>query len=344
MTTTDLPQLQAFDVLAMLDAASLPKPWRMTQLEGGGNNRVYRIDADGRALVLKQYFHSAEDPRDRLGAEFALSSFAWRHGIASVPKPIAADRERRLGLYAFVDGQRFAPGTIDGAAVDQALAFALALDGLRETDEGRTLPDGSEAVFRFGDHLALVERRVRGLGRIDVGDTLQADAAKFVSTALMPAWDKLAERVRADAARGDIAMDEEIPREERTISPSDFGFHNALRAADGTIRFIDFEYAGWDDPAKLVCDFFSQVAVPVPRQFYARFADRFAAARPRAGLHRRRFDLLLPVYGLKWVCIMLNDFLPAGDKRRRFAARADHDSRRAGQLAKARAALQALEV
>ena len=82
----------------------------------------------------------------------------------------------------------------------------------------------------------------------------------------------------------------------------------------------------------------------MPREFYARFADRFAAARPRAGLHRKRFDLLLPVYRVKWVCIMLNDFLPAGDKRRRFAAGADADARRATQLAKARSALQALEV
>jgi Phosphotransferase enzyme family len=343
MTASDLPQLQAHDVVALLDDAAFTTPWRMTQLSGGGNNRVYRIDSGGRALVLKQYFHSADDPRDRLGAEFALSSFAWHNGILSLPKPIAADYQRRLGLYAFVDGRRFSPGEVDASAVDQALAFALALDGLRDSEDGRKLPDGSEAVFRFADHLALVERRVRSLGRIEIGDTLQADAAKFVSQTLMPAWDRLAARVRADAARADIAIDEALPHDERTISPSDFGFHNALRAADGTIRFIDFEYAGWDDPAKLVGDFFNQVAVPVPRQFYARFADRFAAARPRAGLHRKRFDLLLPVYGLKWVCIMLNDFLPAGEKRRRFAAGTDHDSRRAAQLAKARTALQALE-
>jgi hypothetical protein len=343
MIAAELSPLQTHDVAALLDNAALTTPWRMTPLAGGSNNRVYRIESGGRALVLKHYFHSADDSRDRLGAEFALTSFAWRNGILAVPKPVAADFARRLGLYAFVDGTRPAPGEIDAAAVDQALSFALALDGLRGAVDARTLPDGSEAAFRFADHLALIERRVRSLGRIHVGDALQADAALFVSQALMPAWDRLAERVREDAARAGIAIDEELPLEECTISPSDFGFHNALRAADGTIRFIDFEYAGWDDPAKLVCDFFSQAAVPVPRAFYARFADRLAAARPRAGLHRKRFDLLLPVYGIKWVCIMLNDFLPAGQKRRRFAAGADADARRAAQLAKARDALTALE-
>jgi len=337
---SDLPQLQTHAVAALLDSAEFGTPWRMTPLPGGANNRVYRIDAGGRTLVLKQYFHAPEDTRDRLGAEFALSTFAWRNGVLCLPKPIAADFERHLGLYSFVDGRKLAPGEIDERAVEQALTFALALDGLREHGHGAALPVGSEAVFRFGDHLALVEQRVRRLGRIDVGDALQADAARFVSQSLMPAWDKIAARARTDAGLAGIALDEEITAAERTISPSDFGFHNALREPDGTIRFIDFEYAGWDDPAKLVCDFFNQVAVPVPRHFYAGFADRFAAARPRAGLHRKRFDLLLPVYGVKWLCILLNDFLPAGEKRRRFAAGED---RRAVQLDKAREALAGLE-
>jgi len=337
---SDLPQLQTHAVASLLDGAECGTPWRMTPLAGGANNRVYRIDAGGRTLVLKQYFHAPEDPRDRLGAEFSLSSFAWRNGVLCLPRPIAADFERRLGLYSFVDGRKLGPGEVDEAAVEQALAFALALDGLREHDDSHSLPTGSEAVFRLADHLALVEQRVRRLGRIDLDDALQADAARLVSQSLLPAWDRIAARARADAGHAGIALDEELAAAERTISPSDFGFHNALRAADGTIRFIDFEYAGWDDPAKLVGDFFNQIAVPVPRAFYARFADRFAAARPRPGLHRKRFDLLLPVYGVKWVCIMLNDFLPAGEKRRRFAAGED---RRAVQLDKARAALKALE-
>lgn len=344
MTATELPQPQMHAVTALLDSAAVTPPWRMTRLQGGGNNRVYRIDAGGRTFVLKHYFHSDADPRDRLGAEFALSSFAWKNGILNVPKPIAADYQRRLGLYAFLEGRRFSLGDVDVAAVDQALSFVLTLDELRESDDGHKLPDGSEAVFRFGDHLALVQRRVRDLERIDSTDSLQADAARFVSQTLIPAWEKLADRVRGDAAGAGIAIDEVLPRKERTISPSDFGFHNALRGSDGIVRFIDFEYAGWDDPAKLIGDFFNQIAVPVPRRFYARFADRFAAVRPRAALHRKRFDLLLPVYGVKWVCITLNDFLSTGESRRRFAADTDHDARRATQLVKAKSALQALEI
>ena len=41
----------------------------------------------------------------------------------------------------------------------------------------------------------------------------------------------------------------------RTLSPSDFGFHNAIRRSDDVLIFIDFEYFGWDDPAKTISDF-----------------------------------------------------------------------------------------
>jgi hypothetical protein len=40
--------------------------------------------------------------------------------------------------------------------------------------------------------------------------------------------------------RSSAPFDREIPRTERTLSPSDYGFHNALRRPDGTLVFLDF--------------------------------------------------------------------------------------------------------
>ncbi len=343
MQALSLPDVPTAVVSALLGDAAARTPWRMSALASGGNNRVVRIEAGGRDLVLKQYFHHPDDPRDRLGAEFGFSSFAWRNGVRCLPEPIAADAERHLGLYAFIPGRKLEACEVDDAAVTQAVDFVLALDALRGRPEGRRLPPASESCFCLADHLALVERRVRRLGRIEPHDSLQAEAAVFVSQVLVPAWDKLAAYSREAASRACIALDEELPQAERVISPSDFGFHNALRAEDGTIRFIDFEYAGWDDPAKLVCDFFNQVAIPVPRSHFAAFAGRIAATRPRPELQRKRIELLLPAYAMKWACIILNDFLPAGAMRRRFAGAGGAD-RREQQLLKARKAIAALSV
>lgn len=60
-------------------------------------------------------------------------------------------------------------------------------------------------------------------------------------------------------------------------------------------------------------------------------------------IHRQRMAILLPVYRVKWCCIILNNFLPVGSKRRNFARSADGgEDLKAAQLQKARCALQDL--
>ena len=58
-----------------------------------------------------------------------------------------------------------------------------------------------------------------------------------------------------------VVLDTLLP-EHRCISPSDFGFHNAIKTLDG-VKFIDFEFAGWDDPCKALIDFMLQPKVPI---------------------------------------------------------------------------------
>jgi hypothetical protein len=123
---------------------------------------------------------------------------------------------------------------------------------------------------------------------------------------------------------------------QRCVSPSDFGFHNALAQPDGTPRFLDFEYAGWDDPAKMTGDFFAQLAVPVPTNFFDRFVHETTAAFPRPEELFQRARLLRPVYQIKWCCIALNVFLPVNLARRKFANPSlDENALKRAQLTKA---------
>jgi len=134
-----------------------------------------------------------------------------------------------------------------------------------------------------------------------------------------------------------------LARRDRCISPSDFGFHNAILEKDKILRFIDFEYAGWDDPAKLVCDFFCQQQVPVPMAFFERFVEGIGTTVFDYDGFRSRVTLLLPVYCVKWCCILLNEFLSCGHSRRQFAsAKGDVEMRKEIQLMKARRMLALL--
>jgi len=103
------------------------------------------------------------------------------------------------------------------------------------------------------------------------------------------------------------------------ITPSDFGLHNALISGSGEPYFIDFEYAGWDDPAKTICDFFLQPKIPIPQMHFHAFAQQVCSMSINSEQTLQRTKLMFPVCKVKWCCIVLNVFARAGKTRRQFA-------------------------
>lgn len=328
---------------ALLAEAGFAGSARFTHIDGGGNNQVYRAECDGRLAALKVYFHHPQDQRDRLNAEYSFSRLLWDHGVKGVPEPLAADRGARLGLYEFVRGEKLTAAEVDAAAIDGALDFFVSGNGAGLRGDGQGLPVASEACFSIAAHLAAVRSCLARLDGLDGPTPTDREAGGFVHDEVQPCWQTLEARVMAAAQRLGLAPEEEIAPAMRCISPSDFGFHNALREPSGALRFIDFEYAGWDDPAKLVGDFFNQVQVPVPQDFVDGFARRVAGCFPDPERNLARYEILLPVYSVKWIAIMLNDFLPVGEKRRSFAGNPSQAlARKQAQLAKARQAFDRL--
>jgi hypothetical protein len=134
----------------------------------------------------------------------------------------------------------------------------------------------------------------------------------------------------ASAQSAGIGDHDSLDRSEWIISPSDFGFHNAmLRKSDNTLCFHDFEYAGWDDPAKLFGDFFNQIEVPVSLDYLHSTADTLVQLSTEPQKLGWRLKTLLPVYAVKWCCIALNPVLASDASRRQFSGQ---DAREAVQL------------
>jgi hypothetical protein len=275
---------------------------------------------------LKCYHFDPSDPRDRLGAEWDFLIYVRDRGVDNVPQPLAADPENHSGLYSFIAGAR--PKLIDDDLVRQAAGFAAAIN--REPRRPSLLAPASEACFSLEEHLATVERRVARLGTLDARVAGAEEARTFVARRLAPAWDKIKSGVIDQAAARGVALTDRVTNE--IVSPSDFGFHNALTDASGRVSFLDFEYAGRDDAAKLICDFFCQPELPVPPAAYSSFVSRIATGLRLDELDLWRAQVLLDVYRVKWVCIMLNEFSALGARRRAFSSSQDADARALQQL------------
>jgi hypothetical protein len=316
---------------AWLNDALDEAPQMVAPIAGGGNNRVFRIVLpDDRMLVLKKYFWDPDDARDRLDHEFGFVAFAWASGLRCIPRPIARDDQLHLGLYEHIDGRKPAPGEIDGDAIAQALQFVVELNRHRDQPAAQLLKPASESCFTPSQHVARIEGRIARLRE----HVKEPQALALLHDRIDPAWRRIHARLKE-------RHDAEAPV-DRCLSPSDFGYHNVLIKPDGRMIFLDFEYAGWDDPAKLTGDFFSQVAVPVPLKFVPVFVDALAAVFPDPAVTRRRMLDLLPLYRIKWCCIVLNEFIPSEHRRRAFAKGGDASSMQAAQLAKANRLLDSL--
>lgn len=310
-------------------SAGKMSPVALTRLAGGKNNRVYRVECEDNVLfVMKHYHVDPRDPRDRLSHEWQFLSYVWSRDVRTVPEPLAFDRGTNSALYSFVPGKKIEQAAIDQALVDQAADFILAANA--SPRDPNKLEPGSESCFSLSDHVATVERRVARLAALDP-DAPHRDRAKLlVQESLLPAWENIKTRIHATQGEAEL-----VPPQEYCVSPSDFGFHNALVDADGRAIFIDFEYAGRDDPAKLVCDFFCCPEIQVPVRFRDGFIQKLRKGLALGPGFSQRCDLLIDAYRIKWACIILNDFLPLGAARREFAASGERDARCVAQLAKA---------
>ena len=107
--------------------------------------------------------------------------------------------------------------------------------------------------------------------------------------------------------------------------------------------FVDFEYAGWDDPAKMVADFFLQPEVPVDQKFFDSFLQETVKG-PQAELQKSRIDILCPVFAVKWCCIIMNPFVRERAQAGHYAnPTRDETERKRTQVKKAKAAFDALK-
>jgi len=336
---TDFPH----DAVAeLLHVAGLPTDVDWSPVSGGANNRVYCAITANRKLLLKLYFQSEADGRDRLRGERCFYGLAEKACPHLVPQVLGWDFENRFGLFEFVQGRKLESAEV---SVDHVLAAArLAVrinDAIINSSNENHEPLASEACFSFGEHLSAVDKRVDRLNAIAVRDDLDAEALAWVRDELSNSWRDIREEAAALAADEGLNSSMVLPRDQRWISPSDFGFHNALLEDNGALKFFDFEYAGWDDPAKLVADFFCQPAIPVPLGLWDTFVGELASCRrwqPEVSLKAR---LLLPVYRIKWCCIIMNEFL-AQEASRRYFSRNTISDMRAVQFYKARGILRLL--
>ena len=309
------------------------------RLGGGRNSQVYKVAVGGaQHFALKVYFRHPADKRDRLATEFGSFSHLWANGFREIPQPLATDPELGWAIYQFIEGDRIPAGQVSVAEVLNAADFLGRLRDLSGQSESRNLGVASEAFFSVEAMLENLNQRLSRLRAVGEETAAHQTLRDFLAGEFTPLLERVTSWSESRLHAAGMSFAQKLSWEQRTLSPSDFGFHNALRQRDGRIIFLDFEYFGWDDPAKMIVDFLLHPAMSLSPDLKKRFVSavlrRFADWPGLSG----RVESVYPLFGLKWCLIMLNEFLPGELLRRQFASAtgADRSTLQRQQLDKAR--------
>lgn len=278
-----------FAIPAHADTAEL------TAVEGRGNSSIYKLQTGlGETFCIKLY--PDEQDKSRMNREYDSLSRLKSFSTPTV-RPIAKDENLSAVAFEWLDGVELRHPTKSN--IDAAIQFLRSLVAISKKGVFDDMSAAAAACFSGTEIEAQFDTRLAPF--LSIGDP---ELIALVRQQLLPLKEKLSER--AKKIQGDLEFNRKIGAHEKTVSPSDFGFHNCLQQFDGNLTFFDFEYFGWDDPVKLISDFYFNLGMELSQNLKSYW---ISSAVDLYGFEiKRRLLAQLPLYGCFWVLINLNEF------------------------------------
>lgn len=269
------------------------------RLPGGVNNKVFAIGRN-KEFVIKRFADAKGNESDRMKAEVDFLLYAAEVAPGYTPIVKNVDQELRCVVMERIRGKPFSASEgIPQIAVNDACRFFQLLNAGDSSASEKVTMNATEGFLSISEHILNIEERISRLACDEINCSIRSNAQAALEK-LRAEFEIVKKDTARDLAKGLVR--DKIDMRERCISPGDFGFHNALQTRDGA-KFFDFEFAGWDDPAKTIVDFYLQ-----PKISTRMSKPSLAMCMPESGRRQvqERCVALLPVLAVKWKCIILS--------------------------------------
>jgi hypothetical protein len=286
---------------------------KIEKIPGGGNSSVYKVIVSGKKFyALKYYPDQISDKRPRLKTEFSALSLLHQHNITNIPKTVKKDDDLNIGVYEWINGENISKPSVND--LDQAIDFVEQLYSLSRKIDGKDIDIASEACLSANELVSQIEMR---LLRVKPEGKSFPELSTFLESTFEPLWTEVKDE--STFLWPLESRENSLPQEKQTLSTSDFGFHNCLKTDDGALTFLDFDYFGWDDPVKLTADFIWHPAMNLDRGLTDKWKVAMLNIFSVEPEFEERLKAAMPLYGLRWAMIVLNEFLPGFAEKRREA-------------------------
>lgn len=292
------------EVISLANLIITSKIISVNKISQGRNSAVFKLRLENNTF-LKFKIYPVDDKHDRINSEFYSTKILNDLGFESIPIPLKYDKELGIAAYQWLDGEIINEHNLDD--ITKCSNFINDLFKIKSDKIFLKLGLASSACIsgkRIEDQL---NQRINLFNNIK-----NNELSKFIIDEFIPTMNYFLKNAKNNW-NFSYSFDENLPLEKLTLSPSDFGFHNIIKN-NNNLCFIDFEYFGFDDPVKLISDFYYHPGMnlnSIQKQHW--LSQSFKIFDHEVFL---RANLCKPLYGLIWCLIILNDFRPEILERR----------------------------
>lgn len=274
---------------------------------------------DGPPLLVKIY---RRDRWRRLEREFGALTVLERAAAHGVPRPLLKSDRYQYGVYSFESGRPKSASELSTEEIEHVARAAAELHSLSPEMGEHDLMPAIDAAFSLEQEFAVIDRRLVSLEAFlaggEVYDEVRELTGEFDPRARLDALIH-----RATAGPGNDVL---LPRAAWRINTGDFGPQNLLFSGDGTVTVLDFEAAGWDDPARLVMGFVAHAASEnLSAEAAHAFLQAYAEERGLTAEERERYEQVGVLLDLEWVAIYASALTPEAPSTKQYAAVTNFD-------------------
>ncbi len=273
----------------------------ISRLNQGRNSSLFKVNTANQKYALKIYPENFVNKRNRIKSELDFLIFLKKNKFTTVPEPILWDKKNKWLLLSWINGEKILSPTKLHCKL--LINFLQDIQLYKKSNFANNISNASEACFQLEEHINHVKFRVKFL----LDNLMQPSNFNIkISPEIISFIEDLSNQIKIIERKEIIKINTKMIV-EKVLSPSDVGFHNTL-IDDNIMNFIDFEYAGWDDPSKMISDLILQPDYNIPIEnikvlnvfFHVKFLpDDFQV----------RIPIMLKLYRIKWIIIMLNPLL-----------------------------------
>lgn len=272
---------------------------KIKQLKGRKNSKIYKIEfKNNNYAIIKKYPDRFSDNRLRIEREIEALKVLNKYRFKNIPRIIAFDKEFNILIMEYING--YAPKKISIEDLNQSIKF---IQKIKKININRlNYPFYAvESCENFRNLISQINYKFKDLVRASNTSTV---LKKHLNNVLKKTMNNLFKTKKNSKLYKFLYK--KYKNDNLILSPSDFGFHNTIKSKK--LYFIDFEYFGIDDPAKLVIDFILHPGMRLKTQLKKKWLRANLSLFSQNPYFKERLVFLIPFFAIRWALIVLNDF------------------------------------